>query len=79
MGSRGNDVTCTVQGFFIQLGTTAAFVNVSLAVYYYWIITLNWTETRIKKMRCWLFVCPITVGLIFAFAGLEFYGMVWLF
>lgn len=29
-GSKGNDATCTAQGFFIQIGTTACFINSSL-------------------------------------------------
>jgi len=77
-GSKGNDATCTAQGFFIQMGTTSAFVNVSLALYYYCIIKLSWTETRMKKIRIWLFLCPITVGLVFAFAGIPFYDMLFL-
>ena len=78
-GSKGSDATCTAQGFFIQMGTIAAFINVSLAVYFYWVIKLSWTETKIRKFRLWLFLSPITVGLIFAFAGIPFYDMVWLF
>ena len=67
-GSKGNDASCTAQGFFIQMGTTSAFLNVSLAFYYYRVIKLNHSETRIKRQRIWLFVCPIVVGLSFAFA-----------
>ena len=29
-GSNGNDATCTAQGFFIQIGTIACFINSSL-------------------------------------------------
>eukprot|EP00956_Cyclotella_meneghiniana_P046042 scaffold396303_cov63-Cyclotella_meneghiniana.AAC.1 len=38
-GSQGNDATCTAQGFFIQVGTVAAYMNVSLSFYYYLAIT----------------------------------------
>ena len=64
------------QGFFIQMGTISAFINVSLAFYYYRVIKLGHSETRIKRQRIWLFVCPIIVGLGFAFAGIPFYDMV---
>jgi len=77
-GSKGSDATCTAQGFFIQMGTIAAFINVSLAVYFYWVIKLSWTETKIRKFRLWLFLSPITVGLTFAFAGIPFYDMLFL-
>ena len=75
-GSKGNAATCTAQGFFIQMGTISAFINVSLAVYYYFLIKLRWTDSMIEGIRRWLFLCPITVGLIFAFAGIPFYDMV---
>ena len=75
-GAKGNEASCTSQGFFIQVGTTSAFLNVSLAIYYYRIIRLGQTETRIKRTRIWLFLCPIIVGLTFAFAGIPFYDMV---
>ena len=75
-GAKGNDASCTAQGFFIQMGTISAFINVSLAVYYYCIIDLAWTETRIKRIRHWLFLVPITIGLVFAFVGIPYYGMV---
>ena len=58
------------------MGTISAFINVSLAFYYYRVIKLGHSETRIKRQRIWLFVCPIIVGLSFAFAGIPFYDMV---
>lgn len=72
-GSRGNDATCTAQGFFIQVGTIAAFLNVSLAVYYLLVIRYKWSENKVKRYRVWFFACPIVVGLAFAFAGIPFY------
>ena len=58
------------------MGTISAFINVSLAFYYYRVIKLGHSETRIKRQRILLFVCPIIVGLTFAFAGIPFYDMV---
>lgn len=72
-GSRGNEASCTAQGFFIQVGTVACYTNVSLAFYYYFVIRMGWTETRLKRIRVWFFACPIVVGLTFAFAGIPFY------
>lgn len=72
-GAKGNEATCTAQGFFIQLGTISAYMNVSLAVYYYLVIKLGYEERRLKKIRWPLFLFPILVGLAFAFAGIPFY------
>lgn len=73
-GSKGNDATCKAQGFFIQIGTVASFINVSLAVYHLLVVKYTWPSHKIKKVRVWLFVCPIAAGLAMAFAGIPFYG-----
>lgn len=75
-GSHGNKASCVAQGFFIQLSATACFMNVSLAFYYLLVIKLGWTEHRMKKVKIWLFLCPIVVGLSLAFAGIPFYDNV---
>jgi hypothetical protein len=69
LGSKGNGATCAAQGFFIQLGTTSCYTNVSLAVYYLLVIKKGWSENKVKKARIWLFLCPILLGLALAFAG----------
>jgi len=66
-------VHCISEGFFIQLGTISAYMNVSLAVYYYLVIKQSWSETRLKKVRWVLFLVPVAVGLAWAFAGINFY------
>ena len=68
-GSNGNEKSCIAQGFFIQLGTISCYTNVSLAVYFFFVIRQGWTEEKMKKIRVLLFGCPILVGLAFAFAG----------
>jgi len=78
-GSIGNDTSCSVQGFLIQLGTTSAYVNVALAFYYLLVIKYNWRENRLAKIKIWLFACPIAVGLALAFSGIPYYEniMLW--
>ena len=76
-GSIGNGATCTAQGFFIQVGTVAAYCNVSLAFYYYLLITKGMNESRIRPYRLWFFICPIVLGMAFAFAGKFFYNDYW--
>lgn len=73
-GARGNDATCTAQGFFIQIGTISAYTNVSLAIYYLLVIKFGWSENRVKKRRWLLLLCPLVLGLAFAFAGIPYYG-----
>ena len=68
-GSRGNENTCTAQGFFIQIGTIACYLNISLSVYYMLTVVYGWSEERCKTNRAFFFVPPIMVGLVFAFAG----------
>ena len=72
-GAVGNQETCTAQGFFIQLGTTSAYINVSLSIYYLLVLKYGWSERKIKKVKPFFFIFPIVVGLTFAFAGIPFY------
>jgi len=74
-GARGNAASCTAQGFFIQVGTISLYINVSIAIYYFLIIHQSWREHQLRKSWVYymLFVGPITVGAIFAFAGIPYY------
>lgn len=72
-GAKGSEGFCSTQGFLIQLGTTSAYTNVSLSVYYMLIIVYGWSEQKMNKYRLPLMLCPIAVGLAFAFAGLPHY------
>jgi hypothetical protein len=75
-GAKGNDATCKAQGFFVQMGTIAAFLNVSLAAYYFCVIKLGWGELKVLDYRRWFFACPIVVGLVLAIVGILYYDMV---
>ncbi|KAL7475038.1 hypothetical protein ACHAW6_000974, partial [Cyclotella cf. meneghiniana] len=48
-GAKGNTKSCEAQAFFIQIGTIACFLNVSLALYYLLTIKYGWTEERLKR------------------------------
>lgn len=72
-GSRGNKNTCVAQGFFIQAGTTACFLGVSLAAYYLLTIKYGWSKVKMKNKRIVLFAPPVLVGLGFAFVGEKYY------
>lgn len=74
-GAEGNKASCTAQGFFIQLGTIALYANVSIAFYYLLIIQYSWREHSLRKSWVYrsLFVVPVILGCVFAFAGIPFY------
>lgn len=73
--AEGNEASCTAQGFFIQVGTISLYINVSISIYYFLIIQCSWREHRLRKSWVYsmLFIVPIVVGSIFAFAGIPFY------
>ena len=75
-GAEGNDASCTAQGFFIQIGTIALYFNVSIAMYYVLVVEYSWKDQNLRKSWWYIsmFVCPILIGSIFAFAGIPFYG-----
>lgn len=72
-GAKGNEATCKAQGWFIQMGTISAYMNVSLAVYYFLVIKFGWDEGRVRKIRWALYLGPLAVGFAFAFAGIPYY------
>jgi hypothetical protein len=80
-GSNGNNATCKAQGFFIQMGTIACLLGVSLALYYNLAIKQGWNMARMNRNRViyYLLVPPIVIGLAFACAGILFYDnvLVW--
>ena len=51
----------------------AAFINVSLSIYYLLIIKFKWSEDKIKKYRICFFGFPVAIGLAFSFVGIPFY------
>jgi len=77
-GAKGNDKTCKAQGFFIQIGTIACFMNVSISVYYLLTIKYGWKDGRLLTKRPWFFIPPIVVGLVFAFVGIPYYDNLYL-
>jgi len=74
--SVGNGFSCGLQGFLIQLGTTSAYVNISLSIVYSLMIKYSWIKERLNDIKLWLFICPITIGIGLAFAGIWFYDNV---
>ena len=73
-GAIGSEASCVAQAFFIQLGTIAAYFNVSIGFYYVLVIKYGWHERRCDKYRKYFLACPVIVGLVFAFVGIPYYG-----
>jgi hypothetical protein len=55
---RGNDATCTSQGFFLQSGLSIPIYQMSLVAYYYLSVCKSWKEERQFKRYQWLFHLP---------------------
>lgn len=73
-GAMGTEETCVAQAFFIQLGFTSVFYNVSLAFYYVLVISYSWREFQLQKVRIYLHAIPLTIGFGLAFGGITSYG-----
>ena len=72
-GARGTEATCTAQGFFIQLGYTSIFYNMSLSFYYVMVIRYDMREHQIKKYQWFLFLPALIAGLGLACGGISHY------
>jgi len=70
-GAAGNTQTCSMQGFFLQLGLCAATLyQASLVCYYFFTIVKGWSKTKVKKWEPVLHAIPCTVALGTAISGL---------
>jgi hypothetical protein len=72
-GAKGNEKTCKTQGFFIQLGYTSLFYNMSLSFYFLMVVRYGMRENQIKKLQLWLHVPALIVGFALAFGGIPLY------
>lgn len=73
LGAMGTETTCTIQGFFVQLGFTSVFYNVSLAIYYVLVVAFDWREFQLKKVRMYLHVFPLALGFGLALGAIPSY------
>lgn len=69
--SVGNDITCNLQGFFIQFGISSSFYNASLSIYFLLVIRYGWQDSRIKRLEPWLHAIPLLWGFGTSIAGLS--------
>ena len=72
--SRGNDTTCKIQGFLIQLGQASIFYNLFLTVYFLLVIAFNWKEHAFRPFIAWIHALVVAIGLGMAVGALPFVG-----
>jgi hypothetical protein len=77
-GAKGNKITCKTQGFFIQLGYTSIFYNMSLSFYFMMVVRYGMKESQLKKLQLWFHIPALTLGFALAFGGIPYYGNVFL-
>lgn len=71
--SRGNDTTCKIQGFMIQLGqTTSMAYNLCLSLYFLLVIVFSWREQRFRKLNVVVHVAVLLIGIGMAAGSLPF-------
>ena len=71
--SRGNQTTCKMQGFMIQLGQTASmFYNLCLSLYFFMVIMLSWREKFLRKILVGAHFCVIATGLGMSVGALPY-------
>jgi len=69
----GNETTCKVQGFFVQMcAMITPFLNAALAFYYLLVIRYGWKEEEVRKIEIWIFAIPFTLALGTASLALAF-------
>jgi len=67
----GNDASCSVQGFFIQLSTASFIYNISLSFYYICIIKYNCTSLKMRSIEKYLHIVPVGFGLLTAIIAVS--------
>jgi hypothetical protein len=67
----GNQATCSLQGFVVQMSIGGVLYNASLALYYVLVIKLQWQNHQIKKLEPYMHAFPILFGLGTAVTGLA--------
>ena len=75
-GSIGSNVSCKIQGLFMEFLVMSTFYNGMLSFYYLLVIVYGWSEARIGRIQVWLHGIPIGTGLAFALGGLPYYRSV---
>lgn len=65
----GNDLTCRIQGFFIQFSIMTPILNLCLSIYYILFIKYSWKEAKLKKIEPLFYGAALCWGLGSALTG----------
>ena len=61
--SVGNQTSCSVQGFVVQLLLTSILYNASLAIYYLMVIRLRFPQWKVMKIEPYMHALPLILGI----------------
>lgn len=64
--SIGNDTSCDVQGYLLQLVIAGNIYYASIAIYFYLVIAKRWKKKRIESIEKYLHGIPIVWGVVTA-------------
>lgn len=70
----GNETTCAIQGFMIQLGIPSILYNMVLACYFCLIINYGVKERQIKKYLVEVHVLLFLIGLSLSLPAIPYFG-----
>jgi hypothetical protein len=62
-GAIGNEVTCNIQGFALQLGSTLFCYNAFLSIFFVLVINFSVPEPVLRKYELGLHIFPVVFGL----------------
>lgn len=70
--ARGNDMTCQIQGMFVQLMVMTPMLNLCLSIYYLLSIKYGYKERRLKKVEPYFYVATLSWGFGTAITGFVY-------
>ena len=69
----GNDLSCNIHGFLIQVFDTSSVVyNGGLSIYYLLVIKYGWSDAKLRKLEKWFHLVPLAFGIITAIIPAAF-------
>ena len=71
-GLIGNDATCGVQAWLMQISIASIHYSLLLWIYFLLVVKYNWTERKFSKFAKWVHLGVISASLIMVFAVIPF-------
>ncbi|GFH54812.1 hypothetical protein CTEN210_11288 [Chaetoceros tenuissimus] len=71
-GYFGNQTSCIIQGFILEVAFSASVgYNLALALYYLLVVKHSWKPKRLDTIKYWLYVLPVCNGFVWAILGVS--------